>query len=100
LIIEELMPFTHAFYALREDFKPASSIVKCNTWGSLLRRCYPSRFADIIAVRGDPLGDLSVLEKVDFVMKGGIVIKNLPTKLVGLMATGTIIKSLNKRGIK
>ena len=31
------------------------------------------RFADIIAVRGNPLDDVSVLEHVDFVMKGGEV---------------------------
>jgi imidazolonepropionase-like amidohydrolase len=31
------------------------------------------RFADIVAVPGDPLADISVMEKVDFVMKGGVV---------------------------
>ena len=29
------------------------------------------RYADVIAVQGDPLADVSVLEKVQFVMKGG-----------------------------
>lgn len=33
------------------------------------------RFADIIAVTGDPLQDVTTLEKVDFVMKGGAVVK-------------------------
>jgi imidazolonepropionase-like amidohydrolase len=33
-------------------------------------------FADIIAVKTDPLKDVSVLESVDFVMKGGAVVKN------------------------
>jgi imidazolonepropionase-like amidohydrolase len=33
------------------------------------------KFADIIAVSGDPLADVRVLEKVDFVMKGGRVYK-------------------------
>ncbi len=32
-------------------------------------------YADIIAVSGNPLDDISVLENVDFVMKGGEVIK-------------------------
>jgi imidazolonepropionase-like amidohydrolase len=32
--------------------------------------------ADIIAVRGDPLADVSVLETVDFVMKKGLVYKD------------------------
>jgi imidazolonepropionase-like amidohydrolase len=35
----------------------------------------PGAFADVIAVSGDPLKDVSVLEKVDFVMKGGEVVK-------------------------
>jgi imidazolonepropionase-like amidohydrolase len=34
------------------------------------------KFADIIAVEGDPLKDITVLEHVRFVMKGGRVIKN------------------------
>jgi imidazolonepropionase-like amidohydrolase len=31
------------------------------------------KLADIVAVPGDPLSDVSVMEKVDFVMKGGVV---------------------------
>lgn len=34
------------------------------------------KFADLIAVPGDPLKDITELEKVSFVMKGGAVIKN------------------------
>jgi len=33
------------------------------------------RYADIIAVNADPLKDVTVLEKVQFVMKGGVVYK-------------------------
>jgi imidazolonepropionase-like amidohydrolase len=33
------------------------------------------RSAEIIAVKGDPLADIRVLEAVDFVMKGGVVYK-------------------------
>ena len=32
-------------------------------------------FADVIAVAGNPLDDMSVLKQVDFVMKGGVVYK-------------------------
>ncbi len=34
-----------------------------------------NRFADIIAVAGDPTQDVAVLEHVPFVMKGGVVVK-------------------------
>ncbi len=35
----------------------------------------PGRYADLIAVDGDPLTDVTELERVRFVMKGGMVIK-------------------------
>ena len=37
----------------------------------------PGKWADIIAVQRDPLKDVSVLMEVDFVMKGGKVMKRL-----------------------
>jgi imidazolonepropionase-like amidohydrolase len=36
----------------------------------------PGKFADIVAVEGDPVADVSVLENVRFVMKGGQVVKS------------------------
>jgi imidazolonepropionase-like amidohydrolase len=36
----------------------------------------PGKFADIVAVEGDPLADITVMEKVVFVMKGGEVYAN------------------------
>jgi len=36
----------------------------------------PGHYADLIAVKGDPLADVKVLEAVTFVMKGGAVVRN------------------------
>src|SRR5437588_1870584 len=36
----------------------------------------PGKYADVVAVKGDPLGDISLLQKIDFVMKGGEVYKS------------------------
>ncbi|MCH8073068.1 MAG: amidohydrolase family protein, partial [Proteobacteria bacterium] len=33
------------------------------------------RFGDLIAVRGDPLSDISVLQHIDVVVKGGLVFR-------------------------
>jgi imidazolonepropionase-like amidohydrolase len=35
----------------------------------------PGKLADIIAVKGNPLSDISVMQKTTFVMKGGVVFK-------------------------
>ncbi|MFZ5618279.1 MAG: amidohydrolase family protein [Pseudomonadota bacterium] len=42
----------------------------------ILGQIKPGFAADIIAVDGDPLADVAVLESVDFVMKEGVVYKN------------------------
>lgn len=39
----------------------------------------PGKYADVVAVKGDPLADISLLEKIDFVMKGGEIYK-LPAR--------------------
>jgi imidazolonepropionase-like amidohydrolase len=38
-------------------------------------RIAPGLLADLVAVRGDPLADLSAVTSVDFVMKGGAVVR-------------------------
>jgi imidazolonepropionase-like amidohydrolase len=44
-------------------------------WDGQLGQLKPGYLADIIAVPGNPLEDISGLQHVDFVMKGGVVIK-------------------------
>jgi imidazolonepropionase-like amidohydrolase len=44
-------------------------------WSDQVGSIEPGKFADMVAVPGDPLADVSVLERVDFVMKGGTVYK-------------------------
>jgi len=47
-------------------------------WNDRVGVIAPGAFADVIAVDGDPLKDVTELERVKFVMKGGVVYK--PTK--------------------
>jgi imidazolonepropionase-like amidohydrolase len=42
-------------------------------WGGQIGALKPGYFADVIAVPGDPLQDVTVLQKVTFVMKNGVV---------------------------
>lgn len=35
-----------------------------------------AKYADIIAVAGDPLADVTEMRRVRFVMKGGVVVRN------------------------
>jgi imidazolonepropionase-like amidohydrolase len=44
-------------------------------WADRVGSVQPGRFADIVAVGGDPLKDIRELERVRFVMKGGVVYK-------------------------
>jgi imidazolonepropionase-like amidohydrolase len=45
-------------------------------WAGKVGAIEPGKWADIIAVDGDPLQDVTTLEHVKFVMKGGDVVKN------------------------
>ena len=48
-------------------------------WQNRVGRVAPGYFADLIAVTGDPLADVSELERVRWVMKGGVVYKSTTT---------------------
>lgn len=71
------------FYMVKYGMTPAQAIrAATSNAADLLGRSKdvgtiePGKFADIIAVRGNPLADVRALETVDFVMKGGTVYKS------------------------
>jgi imidazolonepropionase-like amidohydrolase len=45
-------------------------------WEKHIGTIEKGKFADIIAVPGNPLADLGVMSQVRFVMKGGMVMRN------------------------
>jgi imidazolonepropionase-like amidohydrolase len=44
-------------------------------WSAQVGTVQAGRYADLVAVSGDPLADIAVLEKAEWVMKGGAVVK-------------------------
>jgi imidazolonepropionase-like amidohydrolase len=70
-------------YMVQYGMTPAEAIRAATVSASELLRMQdevgtiePGKLADIVAVPSDPLADVSALEHVDFVMKGGVVYKN------------------------
>ena len=70
-------------YMVRYGMTPMQAIQAATTvaaalldMGDNLGSIEPGKFADIVAVPGDPLADITQLEKVHFVMKAGTVYKN------------------------
>jgi imidazolonepropionase-like amidohydrolase len=45
-------------------------------WQDRVGSLAAKKFADLIAVAGDPLQDIGELQRVKFVMKGGSVVRN------------------------
>jgi imidazolonepropionase-like amidohydrolase len=72
-------------YGMRpmDAIKSATSVAaELMNWQDEIGSIDEGKYADIIAVKGDPLADIRVLEKVVFVMKGGTIIKNETLKEV------------------
>lgn len=61
--------------ALQTAYLPAARMLNYG-WDSQIATVEKSKFADIIAVAGNPLTDVTEMERVRFVMKGGMVIRN------------------------
>jgi imidazolonepropionase-like amidohydrolase len=66
---------------VKHGMKPVDALRAATTSAALLLgvsdrgTIAPSKLADIIAVRGNPLDDIKTMENVVFVMKGGVVFK-------------------------
>ena len=60
----------------RINHKPRLALGSQDQIGSIEK----GKFADLVAVSGDPLSDISELQRVKFVMKGGKVIRNEVSK--------------------
>jgi imidazolonepropionase-like amidohydrolase len=61
--------------ALKMAFLPTATMLNYN-WDERIGSIEKGKYADIIAVAGNPLADISEMQRVRFVMKGGYVVKN------------------------
>jgi imidazolonepropionase-like amidohydrolase len=61
--------------ALQTAYLPAARMLNYG-WESQIGSIEKGKFADIIAVSGNPLADVTEMERVKFVMKGGLIVRN------------------------
>jgi imidazolonepropionase-like amidohydrolase len=66
--------------ALQTAYLPAAAMLNYN-WVEQIGSVEKGKFADLIAVAGNPLADLTEMQRVRFVMKGGLLVRNdLPAR--------------------
>jgi imidazolonepropionase-like amidohydrolase len=61
--------------ALQTAFMVEANVLNYN-WANRVGSLEKGKFGDVIAVAGNPLTDVTEMERVKFVMKGGVVMKN------------------------
>jgi imidazolonepropionase-like amidohydrolase len=61
--------------ALQTTYVNAAKMLNYN-WDGQIGSIEKGKYADIVAVAGNPLADISEMERVRFVMKGGMVAKD------------------------
>jgi imidazolonepropionase-like amidohydrolase len=82
-------PFPHGTqavefeYLVRSGMKPVEALRSATIvaaalmgWQDRVGSIEPGKLADLVAVSGDPLADITELERTKFVMKGGEVVRN------------------------
>jgi imidazolonepropionase-like amidohydrolase len=80
LTVEELHVIVEEAHKLhRRVAAHATTAAEVLGWEDRLGALEPGKFADVIAVQGDPLADISGLQHVSFVMKAGSVVRNSAT---------------------
>jgi imidazolonepropionase-like amidohydrolase len=65
----------HGMTPMQAIQSATSVAAKYMGWGDRVGMLIPGMLADVIAVRGDPLEDIAVLQQVDAVIKGGVIFK-------------------------
>jgi imidazolonepropionase-like amidohydrolase len=60
---------------LKADFLNGAKVLG---WENQIGQLKPRFLADIVAVDGDPIQDITAVQKVAFVMKGGVIYKPVP----------------------
>jgi imidazolonepropionase-like amidohydrolase len=74
---EELESMTRRGLTALETIRAATiSAADLMGWANDVGSIDAGKYADLIAVQGDPMADITVLQRVGFVMKGGRVVKN------------------------
>ena len=61
--------------ALQTAFMTEANVLNYN-WANRVGSLEKGKFGDVIAVAGNPLTDVSEMQRIKFVMKGGVVMKN------------------------
>ena len=72
--------------AIRTAFLPAAEMLN-HGWSNQVGSLEQGKFADIIAISGNPLEDVTEMERVKFVMKGGVVMRDELTAAAGSPVT-------------
>jgi imidazolonepropionase-like amidohydrolase len=78
---DELLALTRLGMPPLEVIRAATlNAAELMSWQDRVGAIEAEKYADLIAVEGDPLTDIAVLQQVKFVMKGGMVVKDTLTR--------------------